>query len=205
MSVTTTTVPSTSSLAFPPSAESQYLDHARWRTYVRQPYLQGESSRFKLFTRFAPAVGTWRIDVVHGLYGREISALVELDPHTLVDSELDAAGLLSPERRPDAKRYEYWIREGNRPPPIEVLETDNGLLKVTDGHRRLVASRAAGTNLLCWVSPSVGVPSGAVDCNGQPIKAGLTFEMWLERGLNALDGSQFCARYLIDLSRAMSP
>jgi hypothetical protein len=146
-----------------------------------------------LFERPAPAIGTWRIDHVRGLYGREISVLVELDPHHLVDSELDSAGRLLPERRPDAQRYEMWIKEGYRPPPVEVLETDRGELKVTDGHRRLVASRNAGATLLCWVSPSANVPSGTLDCNGKPIKAGLTFEMWTERGDASISGSAFCA------------
>lgn len=180
-------------MMLPPYDESKYLDLARWQNYLRAPYLQGESSRTKLFTRFAPEVGTWRIDDFRGLHGREISVIVELDPHQLIDSELDSAGRLSPEKRVDAQRYEQWIREGNRPPPIEVLETDKGQLKVTNGHRRLVAARNAGaTSLLCWVSPSVNVPIGELDCNGHPIKSGLTYEMWRERGPDAFAGSPFC-------------
>jgi hypothetical protein len=179
------------SCMLPPIDESKYVELARWNDYLRAPYLKGESSRTERFTRSAPSVGTWRIDHIRGLYGREISVIIELDPHQLIDSELDSAGLLSHEKRPDAKRYEQWIREGNRPPPIEVLETDKGQLKVTDGHRRLVASRNAGVPILGWVSPGVNVPTGGLDCNGQPIKSGLTFEMWIECGLHSFQGSTF--------------
>lgn len=180
-------------MMLPPTDETKYLNLARWQNYLRAPYLQGESSRTKFFSRLAPAVGTWRIDDLRGLHGREISVILELDPHQLVDSELDSAGLLSPEKRADAQRYEQWIREGSRPPPIEVLETDKGLLKVTNGHRRLVATRNAGaTSLLCWVSPAVNVPTGDLDCNKMPIKTGLTFEMWIAKGLTAFEGSPFC-------------
>jgi len=183
-------------LSAPPIDESSYLDLAQWWRHIRAPYLDGSSSRTHPFVLNVPAIGTWRIDDFRGIYGRSITVLTELEPKTLTDSELDSMGKLDYVKRPDATRYEQWIREGVRPPPVEVLETERGQLRVSDGHRRLVASRSAGAKLLCWVSPTVNVPTGALDCNGVPIKTGLTFEMWIRDRETAFSGSPFCTHHI---------
>lgn len=182
----------------PPLVESEYLDLAKWRNFLCAPYVEGDgkSSRTNPFSGTLPAAGTWRLDDLRGLHGREISVLIELDPHQLIDSELDQIGRLSPERRADGQRYEKWLRAGDLPPPIEVMETDRGQLKVSDGHRRLVAARNAGANLLCWVSPAVNVPTGELDCNGHPIKTGLTYEIWRSKGMDAFAGSPFIEGFI---------
>lgn len=191
----------------PPLLENEYLSLAKWRRDLRAPYLEGDgtSSRHNRFRRAIPAVGTWRLDDLRGLHGREIAVLVDLDPLRLIGSELDVTGCLLPDRRADAQRYEQWIRAGHRPPPVEVLETEAGQLKVTDGHRRLVASRNAGAVIQCWVSPTVDVPSGDSDSNGQPIKTGLTFEMWSKKGPDAFEGSLFCQSMLLTHEVILSP
>jgi len=81
--------------------------------------------------------------------------------------------------------------EGLRAPPIEIVETDKASLILTDGHRRLIAARQCGQQLLAWVSPTVNCGTGLLNTAGHSIKTSLTFEMWSARGAAACEGSAF--------------
>ena len=78
-------------------------------------------------------------------------------------------------RRNDAIRYAEWFAE-TEPPPILVIQLDDGTLKVSDGHRRTAAAKLAGKQTIkAWVS--YACDTGKVDCNGQPIMTGSTYEL----------------------------
>ena len=149
------------------------------------------SSRLTPFTKPLPSPGTWRLEDMRLNYGREIAVLVHIDPTRIVGVELDSRGELTSDRRADAARYREWMLTGLRAPPVEIVETDTGNLNLVNGHRRLVAARQAAQTLLAWVSPTVNTGTGRLDCEGRPIKTGLTYEIWQERGFKLCEESAF--------------
>ena len=128
-----------------------------------------------------PPLGSWRIDTMKLGYGREIEKLVELPIEKLVLGELASKGRLDPVKAGDEVRYAEWIKSGKRPPPIEVVQTEDGNLSVTDGHRRALAAKLAGaTTVEAWVNFAVPVPEGLRynrDPAGKLIRTGMTYEM----------------------------
>ncbi len=167
-----------------PLDEAEYI---KWGDYYRNIYgkYKGNtsiSSRTTPVDQHAiPPVGSWRIADIKGAYGREIEQLVEIPLDRLKLTELDAKGGLEPAKAGDDARYAQWLREGKRPPPIEVVQTDTGELTVVDGHRRALAAKLAGRKTIeAWVSYAVPAPSG-IRLNGRPdgpfVRVGLTYEM----------------------------
>jgi hypothetical protein len=128
-------------------------------------------------------VGAWRIDdTLCGCYGHEVEQLREMDVSTLVPAE-DTG----PERQADVQRYAQWIREGKQPPPIDVIECENGSFKIVNGHRRWLAAQQAGNAIIqAWVSPIVEVLSPNV---GQLVKTGLTYELAQAKALMESSGA----------------
>lgn len=125
-------------------------------------------------------IGTWRkSDYFKGSHGTEVEQLRELDPNDLIPSE-DTG----PERQADVERYAQWAKEGRQAPPIHVVETDNGKMKVTNGHRRWLAAKKAGTKVRAWVSPTANIP-GMVDSQGRPMKTGITHELSIHHAIEA--------------------
>ena len=124
-------------------------------------------------------VGTWRVDDSWaGNYGHTIEQLQEVDPHSVVLSEDDYYGTTAnPEGRGwDSDRYADWIREGKEPPPITLLQMEDGRLKASDGHRRLAAAKKAGAkSIKAWVSPAAN--TGKLDYNGKPIQTAATYQL----------------------------
>ena len=121
-------------------------------------------------------IGAWLIDDgFKGLHGREIEQLRLLDPAELEPSEDPKA------RRDDVERYYGWLQDGLTPPPIWVVESERGTLRITDGHRRWAASLRAGVQVPAWVSPIAELEDR--DCLGQPIKTGLTHELSIRQAL----------------------
>jgi hypothetical protein len=118
--------------------------------------------------------GAWRISALRGVYGREIEQYRLLDPNELEPSEDPISG----GRGEYVDKYREWIRQGKTPPPIVVVETDGGKLRVVDGHRRWMAAKREGVKVPAWVSPSVELP-GSFTPDGQPIRVGLTRELTL--------------------------
>ena len=120
-------------------------------------------------------LGTWKLDNFEGIHGREIDQLRELDPN---DLELAEAGDVESNQAGkgwDAERYLTWLQSGLQPPPVTVIETEGGKLRVIDGHRRTWAAKQAGKPVRAWVSPLA--PTGALDVSGKPIKSGMTREL----------------------------
>jgi ParB-like chromosome segregation protein Spo0J len=102
-----------------------------------------------------------------------VEQLRELDPKELITSE-DLVDTNTEGRRTHAERYAQWMKEGKQAPPIDVVQTDSGKLKVTDGHRRLHAAKLAGKKILAWVSPRMD--TGKRDSDGNPLYTGMTYE-----------------------------
>lgn len=68
--------------------------------------------------------------------------------------ELDSVGDVGPEKRSDVGRYTEAMRRGEQFPNARGYELENGKIKLVDGHRRLLAAKAAGkTSLRIAVNP----------------------------------------------------
>jgi hypothetical protein len=140
-------------------------------------------SRLAPTTTLNLRVGQWMVDdVFKGIHGHEIAQLRELDPASLELPEGDYTTQPNYEGRGnDAKRYAEWMREGKTPPPIDVVETDAGALRVSNGHRRTAAAKMTGQKVLAWIWPGMDHPQGLRVNNGElgmgpVIRVGLTYE-----------------------------
>jgi hypothetical protein len=163
----------------PHTEEHQFVPTADTYREVSQHYFddkgaQKASSRTTPVESYKYKPGTWRMDSRFGPYGREIEHLSELDPKDLHLSEEDYTKVNHEGRGDDAKRYSEWMKQGKTPPPISTLETDDGKILVTDGHRRVAAAKMAGGKVLAWVSPRMD--TGKRDSEGKPIYSAMTFE-----------------------------
>ena len=118
--------------------------------------------------------GTWFKDRWNSLYGHHLWELVWVDTNDVSPTEL-VEGRISAHRAQYIEPYTEWIAQGHQPPPVRLIETEDGALRLTDGHRRYVVSRSLGAPLLALVS--YAVPTGSMDTNGRPIKDGLTLEI----------------------------
>lgn len=108
----------------------------------------------------APA-GAWVFAGYTGLRGRPVYQVRDLDVDALVLPELDRDGLLPPEKRRDLPEYVARAAAGEVPPNITVIEREDGALAVVDGHRRVMAARAAGARLIR------GCVSPLIDLSGE--------------------------------------
>ena len=167
----------------PPRALDEYVplsDHYAW---LREAYAEGASPRTTraVYPELEP--GTWMLDDLHrGAYGRGIEELVEFQPRDLEPKEFSwddpKAELRHEGKWHDVERYADWLRAGGSPPPISVVQTDRGDLRVTDGHRRLAAADLAGKPVRAWVSWVAPHPEGLCEAHsGRPIGVGLTHEL----------------------------
>jgi predicted kinase len=172
-----------------PRDESAYIDEVAYKRSIRATYVDADGN-VRASSRTVPVptsvdlppVGTWRISPIKGLYGREIDKLVRVPVDTLEIPEVSLDGKLDPTKRGDDERYADWLQQGMRAPPIDVVQTERGGLRVMDGHRRVLGAKRAGqTEIEAWVSPTVPAPHGRVASDGRPIMTGLTFEMVRDR------------------------
>ncbi len=132
-------------------SDGEFLNEAELHQAVRSTYFDTDGKQIAS-SRTTPArypdvaLRVWKIDrSFRSLYGHFIDQLLELDPHSLTLSELDYTDpRCNPEGlRWDAECYARWMEEGSVPPPISVLETDSGTLRVSNGHRRTAAAKMA--------------------------------------------------------------
>ena len=162
-----------------------WIDLAAWRAFCRAPYVQGQTKvRSNLDTplvgRFPGLrIGTWGLDTLSLSYGRDVEQLLRFDPAELVPGE-DAVAL---GRGRYVEQYQAWLRAGHVAPPVRVVQTEAGTLRVVDGNRRWLAHQREQKPLRAWVSWSV--PSGLVDSSGRPIVTGLTWEISVQDALQA--------------------
>lgn len=143
---------------------------------VRAQYVQDGkvigNSRFDKYLGELPPEGTWAVDDVPGIHGREVAQLKRVDPKSLTPTEN------LPERMEDARRYAEWMKQGNRAPPLSVIETEKGNLHIIDGHRRWNAAQMAGQDVEAWIHPTGPHPGGlAAYGQTEPMRVGMTLEM----------------------------
>lgn len=137
----------------PPKNESDYYKLADHKAALRANYFdddgdQKASSRTTRADVPQPPVGIWAIDE----YG-EIAQLRELNPEALEYSENDVEQNAEG-KGDDMRRYREWMAAGHRPPPITIVETPEGAMKVSDGHRRARAAQSLGIPVRAWVFPA---------------------------------------------------
>jgi len=171
---------------------------------ARNAYVGGASSRTTPAQMPSYPVGTWKVDdTFRGMYGSDVEHLQEFDPSDLVTTEQNVEGNTEG-RGDDADRYAEWARSGEHgePPPIQVVQAEDGSMRVTDGHRRLAAARKNGQKVKAWVS--YAAHTGRLDSNGRPMVAGLTHELAIHRAHEAGDAPQaWHSQALPDLAEKM--
>jgi len=145
------------------------LADREYRASYMTAYQGGASSRTTQPVRQELCAGMWKAAPWRGLYGTAIEQLVYFDPNDLQPSEDPYDG-----RSEDVARYREWLEAGNDPPPIRVVQYDNGSYGITDGHRRWAAAKELGRKVPAWVSGSMF--SGSLAWDGKPIMTGLTWE-----------------------------
>lgn len=107
-------------------------------------------------------VGTWVEAGIPDIHGRPVLQLREIALDDIEARELDREGRVAPEKRRYVADYAARLSAGEEPPPLRVLETFAGGLRLVDGHRRLAAAKSLGLQVLkAWVSPVIAVPAGA--------------------------------------------
>lgn len=120
--------------------------------YVDQTGAIVRSSRFEPSSTPVWPTGTWMVDDDGEIFILRSVRLSELEP-----SEFDWRHFREPGHWPrirDAERYAEWMEQGLVPPPIRVVETWRGNLRVVDGHRRLAAhALLSRKRIRAWVSP----------------------------------------------------
>ena len=107
--------------------------------------------------------GTWVQLPYPDMRGRPVAQIREVGVNDLYLPELDASGKLQPEKRSYLDPYTQRALDGEKPPAITVVEMEDGRLRVVDGHRRVMAARAAGaSDIRAVVSPLIETADGKV-------------------------------------------
>jgi len=84
--------------------------------------------------------------------------------------ELTPDGKLQPEKRRYVEGYAARNKAGEKAPSISVIEMENGRMRVVDGHRRVMAAKAAGqTTIRALVSPLIDTADGRVEATEKNI------------------------------------
>lgn len=106
----------------------------------------------------APA-GAWVRLPYPDMRGQPIAQVREVPISELYLPELAPDGRLQPEKRGFLPDYTARAAAGEVAPNIDVVQMEDGRLRVVDGHRRVVAAQAAGRGTIrATVSPLIDVP-----------------------------------------------
>jgi len=107
-------------------------------------------------------------------YGRPVCQLREVRIDALIAPELDAKGRVDASKQAYVDLYRERLEQGESAPPVRVLETYEGRLRLVDGHRRMAAAASIGrSTIAAWVSPLIALP----DAYGGSDLFGLTAEL----------------------------
>lgn len=143
------------------------------------------------FKRFP--IGAWLVDDFALSYGHSVEQLAWVALTDIVPTELHG-GRLDPTKRRYLDVYIQWFQEGFQPPPVHIVEAENGDLRLTDGHRRYLAAQVAGVPALLALV-SYHVPGSALEPTGKIIPTDLTLEIALQdmqlAGRQALTSAQW--------------
>lgn len=109
--------------------------------------------------RDAAPIGAWVRLPYPDSRGQSIAQVREVSIADLYLPELGADGRLQPEKRGYLPDYTARSAAGEVPPNIDVVQMEDGRLRVVDGHRRVVAAQQAGRDTIrATVSPLIDVP-----------------------------------------------
>lgn len=123
-------------------------------------------------------VGTWLRLPYPDMRGTPVAQVREVALVDLYLPELDENGELQPEKRSYLEGYTERAKAGEQAPNISVVEMEDGRLRVVDGHRRVMAARAAGqTSMRATVSPLMDSADGRVPMVAESL-AGSPAETW---------------------------
>lgn len=178
----------------PAGPHPNYYSSKKVRAQLASNYFDASGNKFQSSRQNRASTtsikpGAWKIDDDYGplLHGHDIEQLGKFNPRDLTPMEFDwkdpGQALHNEDRLGDSDRYMKWLKEGNDPPPIHVVESDKGELRVTDGHRRLYAHDRLGIPIKAWVSWSADHPQSRTDSEGRIMKVGLTHEIAQTQGL----------------------
>jgi hypothetical protein len=107
----------------------------------------------------------------HCPYGQEIGVLTTAPLAALVPTED-----LAPKRGERMMRYVNFASAGRTPPPVSVVEAENGQLRMCNGHHRyLAAQHLHHPRLPAHISPAL--PNGLRTAEGQPMLVTATVEL----------------------------
>jgi len=91
--------------------------------------------------------------------GKPVAQIREVPIDELYMPELDETGRLQPEKRKFEQQYADRLEAGEVAPRIDVIEMEDGRLRVVDGHRRAAAAKLAGQDTIeAVVSPLIDLP-----------------------------------------------
>lgn len=154
------------------------IRESTWWERFYERYRRGEISTKELpMPEDHLPLGTWMIDDQwDGPYGHLISQLREVPV-----AELQPTEDTDPTKYEHLRQYKLWAKENKIPPPIMVLELEDGTLRITDGHRRWLAAKETGKDMIrAWVNPPMA--TGKLTPEGKPIYVGLTDRGLIARG-----------------------
>jgi len=110
-------------------------------------------------SRDTAPVGAWVKLPYPDMRGQPVAQVREIPVADLFLPELNEKGQLQPEKRGYVAGYVEKLKAGQQPPVIDVVEMEDGRLRVVDGHRRVVAAKEAGAaTVRALVSPLIDVP-----------------------------------------------
>lgn len=152
-----------------------WIQAGEWRAHIRDHYVIGETkvaSNLEVSVGAFPGLrlGVWSVDDLSLSYGRDVEQLLEFAPDELVPAEDSLA--LGRGRYVD--QYQHWLRAGLQAPPVRVVQTEGGTLRVVDGNRRWLAHQREHKRIRAWVSFTT--PTGIFDTRGKAIVTGMTWE-----------------------------
>jgi len=163
-------------ILYQPDEVVQAIKESEWFSRFRDVYKDKVSGMDVPMPEDGLPLGVWMVDDTLKMEtGRMVSQLREVNVVDLKPGEETGA-----ERMPYVNVYTKWAEENKIPPPLFVLETDQGTLMITNGHRRWLAAKAAGkTTIRAWVNPRED--SGIKDSNGNPIWRPMTDKALAEK------------------------
>lgn len=134
----------------PPEAVQSLLETPALELHKRDEYAAPSNTETPTsdFEKFP--LGTAMLDEFMKGNSRDadVSFLKEVDPNDLELTEAEDGV----RKRQDYQDYVAWMKQGIEPPPIYVMEREDGKLNAVN-RRRTLAAREAGINLKAWFSP----------------------------------------------------
>lgn len=145
---------------YPNKADTQdFISEGAFDKKVNGHYYENRdlSSRTTPAAEYNLKEGTWIVADYKLMDGHPMGQLRLMDVNDIIPTE-DLVPTNTQGRGWDSERYADWMREGKTPPPITVLEMENGEYTVSDGHRRYFAAKATTGRVWAWVWPMMDNP-----------------------------------------------